>query len=283
MNYLHERQKQSQRSCFEINVMSKEDKDLFAQYWGPDEFRPFVDFSRKGLHYCIYCGKLADTREHIPPKAFLKKPLPSDLPVLPACKKCNNGFSSDELYVRAYIECLKAVFADADLNAIQPLQSDRREIRDAKESVKAALDAKKITFDKRIGRILLKLAVGHATYELSGGYHSRKWQPLYTKYIIRPTASEEAWADLEYAELLNDKVLPELGSRVFRKIYIIQPLLKSMDSDDTQKENLCFLDWTDIQDGIYRYIAYIEGSRLTVKMILMDYLYAEVVFQSDEE
>ena len=265
--------------------MNNDEYKIFDQYWGPDELRPFAEFSRNGTHYCIYCGRPADTREHIPPKAFLQKPLPTNLPVLPACKRCNNGFSSDELYVRTYIECLKAVYTDGNLAVIEKAPSDRKEIRDAKESVKTAIESNRITFDKRIGRILLKLAIGHATYELTEGYRSHKWggSPLYTKYIIRSTVSEEAWNDLEYAELLNDRLLPELGSRVFRNIYVISPLLKTLDGNNEQATNLCFLDWTDIQDGIYRYIAYFEDDRLIVKMILMDFLYGEVVFQSQED
>ena len=71
----------------------------FKNFLGDDTIRPHVTFSRKGLHYCIYCGNPSDTREHAPSKVFLRKPYPEDdLPVLPACKKCNNSFSDDELY-----------------------------------------------------------------------------------------------------------------------------------------------------------------------------------------
>ena len=65
---------------------------------------PRVTFSRKGLHFCIYCGKPSNTREHCPSKVFLEKPYPDDLPVLPACFECNNSFSSDELYTKMYIK-----------------------------------------------------------------------------------------------------------------------------------------------------------------------------------
>lgn len=53
-------------------------------------------------HKCIYCGKLADTRDHAPPRCLLLPPLPSNLITLPACQSCNNGFSFDENVVRAF-------------------------------------------------------------------------------------------------------------------------------------------------------------------------------------
>jgi hypothetical protein len=72
----------------------------FNKYWGPDDYRPRVVFRRGSDMQCVYCGEAADTREHCPSKVFLAKPYPSDLPVVPACEKCNNGFSADELYTR---------------------------------------------------------------------------------------------------------------------------------------------------------------------------------------
>ena len=39
------------------------------------------------------------------------------------------------------------------------------------------------------------------------------------------------------------------------------------------------MDWTDIQEEAYRYLAYFEDDKLVVKMIIMNYLYGEVVFK----
>ncbi len=52
---------------------------------------------------CVYCAVLADSKDHAPPKCLMLPPLPSNLMTLPACKKCNNGFSFDENVVRAFI------------------------------------------------------------------------------------------------------------------------------------------------------------------------------------
>lgn len=42
---------------------------------------------------CIYCNqRVADTRDHIPPKSVILEPYPPNLPTVPACAKCNHGF-----------------------------------------------------------------------------------------------------------------------------------------------------------------------------------------------
>ena len=78
---------------------NSERKFSFKEYWGPEYLKPYLTFSRKGKHFCIYCGAESGTREHVPSKVFLDEPYPEDLPVLPACFNCNNGFSDDEAYV----------------------------------------------------------------------------------------------------------------------------------------------------------------------------------------
>lgn len=57
---------------------------------------------------CVYCGDWADTKDHTPPRFFLKSPLPSNLVTLPACKKCNLTFSSDENVVSTFMGLISA-------------------------------------------------------------------------------------------------------------------------------------------------------------------------------
>lgn len=56
-----------------------------------------------GSKLCIYCGDEGNTNDHAPPRCFLRKPLPSNLITLPACKSCNSGFSFDENVVKTLI------------------------------------------------------------------------------------------------------------------------------------------------------------------------------------
>lgn len=53
---------------------------------------------------CVYCNsKVADTKDHAPPRCLLKKPLPSNLITFPACRQCNNDFSFDENVIRCLL------------------------------------------------------------------------------------------------------------------------------------------------------------------------------------
>lgn len=48
--------------------------------------------------HCIYCGAVATTRDHVPPKVLLDQPFPPNLRTVPSCKPCNNDASLDEQY-----------------------------------------------------------------------------------------------------------------------------------------------------------------------------------------
>src|SRR5450759_3414803 len=57
---------------------------------------------------CAYCGADTPTRDHVPSRVFLDEPYPDQLPVVPACQNCNEGFSIDEEYLACLIECVVA-------------------------------------------------------------------------------------------------------------------------------------------------------------------------------
>ncbi len=59
---------------------------------------------------CYNCGiREATTRDHIISKTLFPDPKPSNLPTVPACPECNQGFSKDEEYFR---DRLAAVIGD---------------------------------------------------------------------------------------------------------------------------------------------------------------------------
>lgn len=51
---------------------------------------------------CIFCGKIADTKEHIPAKQFFKGIPDKHLITVPSCKICNKGFQKDEDFFRQF-------------------------------------------------------------------------------------------------------------------------------------------------------------------------------------
>src|ERR1051325_5258969 len=52
---------------------------------------------------CVYCGTIADSKDHAPSRCLLRSPLPSTLITLPACKRCNANFSFSENVVKTVI------------------------------------------------------------------------------------------------------------------------------------------------------------------------------------
>ena len=248
-----------------------------SKFTGDDRLMPFVDFSRSHLLYCIYCGAPATTREHVPSKAFLKKPYPADLPVLPACEKCNNGWSSDELYTSTYIACLKSISERKDDTVLQITDKDRKEIKEAKKAVKSFMNAAGFTSDIRIKRVLSKLAIGHAVYELSEGYYlsyeERKIESV--NYTFRSIIGEDSWLNLEHIEPIENMLYPEVGARLWQNLLILEETSNNKSISAAMKK--VFIDWSYIQDGNYRYITIPEGDAIRVKMILLDFLFGEVV------
>jgi len=53
---------------------------------------------------CYICGsEPADTRDHLFPSGLFNRPLPTNLPTLPACTECNNALSSEEEQFRVFL------------------------------------------------------------------------------------------------------------------------------------------------------------------------------------
>jgi hypothetical protein len=52
---------------------------------------------------CVYCGKQATTKDHVIPRCLLEKPFPPNLPTVPSCRTCNEGYSEDEAYFLAVL------------------------------------------------------------------------------------------------------------------------------------------------------------------------------------
>ena len=47
---------------------------------------------------CHFCGRLSESKDHIPSKNLLEKPYPDNLLTIPSCLDCNQSFSLDEEY-----------------------------------------------------------------------------------------------------------------------------------------------------------------------------------------
>ena len=256
----------------------------FINFLGDELKRPHVTFSRKGIHYCVYCGNLSDTREHAPSKVFLRKPYPeANLPVLPACSKCNNGFSNDELYTEVYIDSLKYLSGYA--NSLSSENQERIKLNnafsDAQKDLSRYYSGESILVNEKIMRILTKLSVCHMVYELSEGYcvNNACIQPTSVTYSFAFDMTAEEIKQYDNFVFMNDKRVPEIGSRVFDKIFVLEPILQRVDGQELTKLQILVMNWSDIQEHNYRYIAWMENDdTFHVKLVIHDFLYAEIIF-----
>ncbi len=257
--------------------MNEADNFNFNKYWGPDEYRPRIVFKRGSDMQCVYCGESATTREHCPSRVFLTKPYPTDLPVVPACERCNNGFSSDELYTKAFIQAYEHHCS----YKLKTILLERKEVKEAQQKFEECVSSGQIHFDDRIARILIKLAICHITYELTIGFYTDSWDgiPEYVSYSFRPNMTTEeidSWDDLIP---MNDNLLPIVGSRAFNQIYVLELVMSPIDSIGDIVIPYAVMDWNDVQNNNYRYVCWFDGINIYCKVVFDEFMYAMVVFK----
>lgn len=238
----------SVRSCLGGVVLGTENRYTcsFKNFLGDDAIRPHVTFSHKGIHYCVYCGKRSHTREHAPSRVFLNKPYPEDdLPVLPSCERCNNGFSNDELYTEVYIASMKYLsgYADSLSEHNQEHMYLNTAFLDAQNDLSKYYNGESISTNGKVVRILTKLAVCHMVYELSEGYcvDNACIEPTSVSYSFAFDMSADEKKQYDNFIFMNDKQVPEIGSRVFDKIFVLEPILSRVEnckSEIASKEDL---------------------------------------------
>jgi hypothetical protein len=121
---------------------------------------------------CAYCGGLASTKDHTPPRNLLRSPLPNHTITVPACRECNEGYSFDEALFKVVLafssehpELVAARAADGSVG--RALERDRR----LREIYERSLDGNRLILAgdllDRISRVLFKTTQGlyHALYD----------------------------------------------------------------------------------------------------------------------
>lgn len=175
----------------------------------------------------------------------------------------------DEKYVACFLDLLKS---QVYLDYTQQEQTKLRLLKD--EKLQRTLQEQiwmengKVYFkpdEKRILRILLKLAWGHAGFELD--------------YVNFDNIEAEVWYDFVFNMSPNDieefndssvySLYPEVGSR---GMYVIQ----NLSTGDAQT----FAGWLDVQNGQYRdQVSYDDNGNTVVKIVIFEFLYCRVVLE----
>jgi len=232
--------------------------------------RKRYDYSDERLSsFCAYCGRLTETWDHIPPKAFLDRPLPDNLPKVPACEKCNNDAAINEQYVACLIECgLTGSSNWEDIkrdNIALTLKRDRR-IRSQFESARQIMPDGSTwlyTENSRLCAVILKLARGHAAYELATPLLEDAEKVLITTLV---QMSDRERATFETPPSIS--LLPEVGSRSMQLLI-----------ENTSSQRLA-QPWIVVQPNNYRYLAIVDYDRITVRLVIREYLACEVAWQT---
>lgn len=211
--------------------------------------------------FCAYCGGPAETRDHVPPRVFLDKPYPSNLPVVPACRECNQKISIDEEYVARLLECVicgSTNVSDIERYRIASILKRKPKLTSRlNESRQILLDNNtwfKIEAD-RIRRVVLKLAKGHAAFELNEPQLDDPHSVFFNPFI----QMDKKQVDI-FESMPSEQIYPEVGSRGMQRLI-----------EDS-------LGWIVAQPQRYRYLTLVDFNRIVVRFVIREYLACEVVF-----
>lgn len=229
----------------------------------------FIDERLTGM--CVYCGAQPDTRDHVPSKVLLDEPYPAQLPVVGACESCNASFSLDEQYLACFIECV--VCGTVDTAGIR--RSNVTRILNRNPALQRWIEASRGKAQgenllwqpeiDRIRKIVLKLARGHAAYELYPQLEEPE-QVAFTPFVAM---SDYERAVFEHEEVTSGTLQgwPEIGTRAFYRA--------SGKNPDSQRQ----IDgWNIVQPDRYRY-SVVETGGVLVKMVLSEYLACVVAWE----
>jgi len=211
---------------------------------------------------CVYCGAEPDTRDHVPSKVFLDAPYPPELPVVAACKRCNESFSLDEQYLACFLDCVVCGGTEGS----HLLRTNVKRIFDGNPALKQRIESAKRMIapgdsrweaePDRVRNVVLKLAKGHTAYEL----YPKLEDPDEVSIVPMQMLNEEKRLAFEQPTANRLKFWPEIGSRSFLRAFGKFP-------DRLEQSG----EWIMVQPDRYRY-AVAETNGVLVRMVLSEYL-----------
>lgn len=227
--------------------------------------------------WCVHCGEDLEeeetNRDHVPTKALLRRPFPESLPIVEVCSECNRGFSLDEEYVVAFLATVVSGSTEVDsalfpraAGALRHSEELRRRIQDSR--VEGTEDHWEPEL-ARIERVMVKNARGHWLYETGEAVSDAP-----ASVLVRPISlmSEE-----EFGEFCSDQssgdsfdLWPEVGSRSMQR---------AVDHWAKQQINETEDSWVEVQSGVYIYSCVSPSHLDRVRMVIYDYLTAEILWE----
>jgi hypothetical protein len=211
---------------------------------------------------CMFCAGRTETRDHCPSRILLDEPYPAHLPVLPACAACNAGFSLDEEYFACLIECARTGSIEAVTRPkIQRILEQKPALAQRLKQARAITEDGGTIFSveyERAKSVVIKLARGHAAFELSEPKHNDP-----SHIMIIPIHLLDAGARDHFENSPAPIVWPEVGSRAMQRMLVVDAKAHS--------------DWIEVQEGQYRYLA-VAGGAVMIRFVVSKYLACEVIW-----
>lgn len=231
------------------------------------------------INGCVYCGGKADTRDHVPSRILLEPPYPENLPVVGCCGQCNQGFSKDEEYVACLIEAVLAGSADPSgikrtsiARTLQKSPALQARIEAAKRKVDGRTEF--VPETDRVMNVMLKLARGHAAFELS-----QPCRQAPDHFWCGPLASMSDQIRESFDAAHVQQMFGEVGSRGLQRMLVTQMVLRSQSGEESQV-GLLLNDWVDVQDGHYRFLSIDDIGGFVIRIVIAEYLACEVVWRT---
>lgn len=242
--------------------------------YSDDGLRPLIEKNKRFDSICIYCRtNVANSREHLPSRIFLDTPYPEEYSVVPACDKCNGGFSADEVYVSSFIDKLRNELSNNGFplreKTISAINHDKELEKILNEQIRTENGKILVNYvPESFSKILIKLAKGHLCQAQDKVFDSDCSTECNFKF--KPDLSEDELYHFE--ELPHVDKVSECGSDFTHGLLIVAGIgLPSQ----------IFVPWKEVQDGNYRYLTYFEHDNYIVRIIICETLFAEVLFSEE--
>ena len=219
--------------------------------YSDDGLRPLIEKNKRFDSICIYCrANVANSREHLPSRVFLDTPYPEQYSIVPACEKCNGGFSADEVYVSSFIDKLRSTLSNNEFllreNTIATINHDKELAKILNEQIRTENGRILVNYvPESFSKILIKLAKGHLCQE----------QDRFIKSDCLVECNFKFKPDLSEDEIYHFEELPladkasECGSDFTHGLLIVE---------DIGFPSQIFVPWNQVQDGNYRYLTYFD-------------------------
>lgn len=237
------------------------------------QINPFAD--NRLIRGCVYCGGTADTRDHVPSKCLLEQPYPENLPVVGCCDSCNQDFSKDEQYFVCLLESVLCGSTDPEkihrpsvARIMQNSPSLRQRIENSKTEVGGQIAF--VPEIDRINNVMLKLARGHAAFELSQPCREEPDHFWCGPLLSLTQENREAFDSIHFQQVFG-----EVGSRNMQRLLVTQ-LTRLDENGKPQNFGMLINDWIDVQDDRYRYIAIDNMGSLVIRFVIAEYFACEV-------